>query len=386
MKLLRALCLLCLAFSAGAVADPIAEQKELYDVRMSQAINLHADEMAQLAEQYTKALEASSAGLQKQGNLDGVLAVKEEIQRFKRTGTVPAKSPEKTHESVIKLHGIYRGSKAKSDATKGQSTGELTTKYLAYLEAVQKKLTQEGKLEDAVKVRNEADRARKLQAGMPAWTPKAPIIPAANSPSLIAAWSRERPNDLGIGLRFNHQDGNGMAPTGRVSLTGGRTTIEGLNQKLLEACKKSNALSLVLYFETADLNQTGPARIFSFSENGQLRNFSLCQENTQLVLRLRTTKTGDNGTNPEVKLGKLQLDKLHQIVVTYEPGKLGFYMDGKKIDVQQIGGDFSNWKLFQVVLGNEWKDNRAWNGRIAKFALYSSVLDEREAIAQSRPD
>ena len=384
MNLLRSICLLCLCGWTPVYADPIAEQKELYDVRMSQAMNLHADEMAQLAEQYTKALEGSAAMLQKQGNLDGVLAVKAEIQRFKRTGTVPEQSPENTHESVIKMQGIYRGSKAKSDVTKGQSIGELTAKYLTYLEGMQKKLTQEGKFEDAVRVKTEAERARKLQADMPAWKPEARPEPAGNPPSLLATWTRERPKDLGIGMRLNHQGGNGMAQNGRISLTGGRTIIEGLSDKLLEACKKSNAWSLVLHFETAELKQSGPARIFSFSENGHLRNFSLCQENAQLVLRLRTTKTGENGTNPEIKLGGIKIDTLHRLVVTYEPGKLSYYMDGKAIPVQQIGGDFSNWKLYQVVLGNEWKDNRAWNGRIAKFSVYSSALSERDALAQTR--
>ena len=51
MNAARSAFLLCLALSAFAHADPIAEQKELYDVRMSQALNLHADEMAQLADQ-----------------------------------------------------------------------------------------------------------------------------------------------------------------------------------------------------------------------------------------------------------------------------------------------------------------------------------------------
>ena len=88
-------CLLLLILCSWVCAqeDPIAQQKEIYHVRMTQAINLHADQMAALADQYSTALEASAANLQRQGDLDGLLAVKTEIQRFKRTGEVPAQSP-----------------------------------------------------------------------------------------------------------------------------------------------------------------------------------------------------------------------------------------------------------------------------------------------------
>lgn len=388
MKHLSTAPLLCLSLSGWThlLADPIGGQREIYDVRMSQAMNLHADEMEQLAEQYSEALEGSAALLQQQGDLDGLLAVKAEILEFTRTGSVPAESPQKAHESVKKLQQIYRDSKTKADATKAETTHELTAKYMVFLEGLQKKLTQEGKLEEAIKVKAEAERARKLQADLPAWTPETVAQPQikGNPDSPLVAWNKSRPQDLGVGIKLNHQGGNALTKDGEISLGGGRTTIEGLAGKLLEACQKSNAWSLVLHFETASLNQSGPARIFSFSENGHLRNFSICQENSQLVLRLRTTKTGDNGTNPEVKLGNIEQNKSHRIALSYQPGKLRYCIDGKAIPVNQIEGDFSNWKPYQIVLGNEWKDDRPWKGRIHSFSLFSSAMSERDMLTQTR--
>jgi hypothetical protein len=186
------------------------------------------------------------------------------------------------------------------------------------------------------------------------------------------------------GYRFDHQGDNATAKDGTLLMAGGKTAIEGFNRKLLEACKDTGQWSLTLHFETANLDQSGPARIFSFSQDSSQRNFSLCQEKEQLVLRLRTTETGDNGSSPEVKLGGIEKGKLHKVAVTYQPGKLAFYMDGKAIPVKQIDGDFSNWKEYQVVLGNEWKDDRSWEGSLHRFAIHSSVLSEGEALASTR--
>jgi hypothetical protein len=167
-------------------------------------------------------------------------------------------------------------------------------------------------------------------------------------------------------------------------MAGGRTLIEGLNEEALKACKASHQWSLVAEIESLDLKQGGPARIVSFSENSTLRNFSLCQEGDHLVLRLRTTKTGTNGNNPQVKLGKIEAGKAVHVAVSYQPGVLLFAMDGKTLPVQQIEGDFSNWQPYQLLLGNEWKDDRAWKGSIRSFSLHSKALTEQQIRALTR--
>jgi hypothetical protein len=48
-------------------------------------------------------------------------------------------------------------------------------------------------------------------------------------------------------------------------------------------------------------------------------------------------------------------------------------MDGKKVDVRQIGGDFQNWEDCQLLFGNEWKDERKWIGSIEYVAVFSRL-------------
>ena len=36
----------------------------------------------------------------------------------------------------------------------------------------------------------------------------------------------------------------------------------------------------------------------------------------------------------------------------------------------------------QLVLGNEWKDDRPWRGALHRFAIYARFMDGGEALAR----
>lgn len=168
-----------------------------------------------------------------------------------------------------------------------------------------------------------------------------------------------------------------------MELTGGRIVAEGANSAVFDACRKTNALALEAVLTTANLRQVGPARIISFSQDPYQRNFTLGQQDRDLVLRLRTTTTGENGMRPEVRLCPLDADRPHHVIVTYRPGRLAFYLNGRAMNVQQIRGDFSNWDAsHQVVFGNEWIDERKWFGELHHVAVYSRFIGAAEAATR----
>ncbi len=380
---------------------PAQAKKSDYESGVSQAESLHSQQLELLSSQYAAALEKSAADFQKQGDLDSLLAVKAEINHFNEAKSVPEKNSDTTHESVIKLRQIYKDSREKADSTKVQTIAELTNQYLTYLEELQKKLTQEGKLEQALMVKTETTKIQNFKATIPtpstgksATSPSQPSNPKNSitaNPSLLLKWDHKRPNEL-LGsenrttqaYKFKHEGDNSITNDGTLALKGGRTSIEGINSKILSACKASQQWSLVIHFESSSLDQKGPARIFSFSQDFQTRNFTLGQENDQLILRLRTTITGNNGMNPQVSLGKIKPGEIYKIALSYESEKLNFYLNGKAVPIQQISGDFSNWQECNLVLGNEWKDERPWKGKLYQFALYSAALSQEQAIASTR--
>ena len=75
-------------------------------------------------------------------------------------------------------------------------------------------------------------------------------------------------------------------------LSEGAFLAEDANTDLLTACRKSNELSVEAVIRPDRLDQTGPARIVTFSSDSGNRNFTLGQQNDSLVFRLRTPSTG----------------------------------------------------------------------------------------------
>lgn len=92
----------------------------------------------------------------------------------------------------------------------------------------------------------------------------------------------------------------------------------------------NDAGQFALYIKAAtyDLTQTGPARIISVSKDPSNRNFTLGQQRRDLIFRLRTPLTGENGTNPQMTVPAVFSDKnLHKIIVNYDGAALRIYVD-----------------------------------------------------------
>ena len=103
-----------------------------------------------------------------------------------------------------------------------------------------------------------------------------------------------------------------------------KTPVALLTQKL----RQTSQFTLVTSIATADLDQSGPARIVSISGDPFRRNFTLGQEGSDLALRLRTPVTGINGTNPELAVPEFFTDSgWHRLVVTYNGLVLRLYVD-----------------------------------------------------------
>ena len=176
-----------------------------------------------------------------------------------------------------------------------------------------------------------------------------------------------------------------FTPPGAMDLAGGAMLAEGADEPLLAACRKSNQLAIEARITPADLRQSGPARIVSFSTDGYHRNFTLAQEKDRLVLRLRTPRTGDNGMRPETTVCRLRAGKTHHVIVSYSPGRLTAYLDGNRVlDTAAVRGDFSNWSAQHLLFGDEYSDRRDWAGRLEGIAIHSRVIGAKEATQRHR--
>jgi hypothetical protein len=91
-----------------------------------------------------------------------------------------------------------------------------------------------------------------------------------------------------------------------------------------------NQLTLVVRMRTNNLEQTGPARIVTYSLNPVSRNFTLGQIGNTLTFRLRTPASGLNGAEPALYTGPvLSLDHTYLVAAVYDGRISRLYVDGK---------------------------------------------------------
>lgn len=84
------------------------------------------------------------------------------------------------------------------------------------------------------------------------------------------------------------------------------------------AVGSSGEMTIGLELASHDLNQAGPARIISISNTPYQRNLMIGQAGQDLIIRLRTPFTGENGRHPEFVIPQALTDnETHRIIVSY---------------------------------------------------------------------
>lgn len=215
-------------------------------------------------------------------------------------------------------------------------------------------------------------------AAQPAQAPYEPVVRwPGNASGLVYEWSN------GNGSSLERRGKAKIDKNGVMQLSRGAYLPQGLNAKLLEACSRSDELSVEVTLMTEKKNQKGPARIVSFSKDANARNFTLGQEGENLVLRLRTERNDKNGTNPQVTLGRIITGEPMHVIVSYRSGDLRFFVNGQQVKkTGELKGDFHNWEPMALVLGDELNGGRDWQGSIERLAIRSRTLNADEAARQ----
>ena len=102
------------------------------------------------------------------------------------------------------------------------------------------------------------------------------------------------------------------------------------NLRFYNALVAKNQLTLLVWLRPDNLEQTGPARIVTYSQDWMYRNFTLAQIRNTLTFRLRTPASGLNGANPALYTGPvLSLDHTSFVAAVYDGHISSLYVDGK---------------------------------------------------------
>lgn len=223
----------------------------------------------------------------------------------------------------------------------------------------------------------------------PAEPPPPPKPPTTAGPAkraadgLVALYSFQEATEKSLGLRLR---GAKLAAGALRFDEDGIAESPEPPARLVEACKKSNEITIEAWLTPANTTQDGPARIVSLSADPYKRNFTLGQEGARYEVRLRTTRTGENGMNPALSSrGGVETRLAHVVYTRAADGKATLYLNGEPAASAAIPGDLSNWEPgFRLALGNELTADRPWRGELRLAAVYSRALTREEVAANHR--
>lgn len=109
------------------------------------------------------------------------------------------------------------------------------------------------------------------------------------------------------------------------------------SRRALADVQRKNRMTVLVWMRPADVRQTGPARILTYSRDLQHRNFTLGQEERSLVFRIRTPVSGPNGRDFAVTTRPvLDANRRTLVAATYDGRNSRIYVDGFLAACQEL--------------------------------------------------
>lgn len=137
---------------------------------------------------------------------------------------------------------------------------------------------------------------------------------------------------------------------------------------LTQSIMRTNQFTLGITVATNDFAQAGPARIISLSVDPDRRNFTLGQQEDNLVFRVRTPLTGDNGGNPQMIIPDVFSSSFPKnLIITYDGSLVRIFVE-----------NISNYHKFELTpltaLFSFYFDLKASHLRIYKILYYAMIF------------
>jgi hypothetical protein len=150
--------------------------------------------------------------------------------------------------------------------------------------------------------------------------------------------------------------------------------------RLINAIKRTGEITVEAWLQPANTTLDGPARIVTLSRDTSERNFTLGQEKNLFDVRLRTSRSSNNGIpSTSTPARSLAVRLTHVVFTRNRAGRTTIYLNGKRRANQTLAGNFANWNNgFNLALGNELSNERPWLGTFHLVAIYDRSLSATE--------
>jgi hypothetical protein len=174
-------------------------------------------------------------------------------------------------------------------------------------------------------------------------------------------------------------------------VSGGYFRVLEFARREVETFRSSSAVTVEatiqpsIFESTGDRELAGIVTLAHEIDEKESVSFALVQSGDELGIRLGTSLTGPLGSEL-FSLGRLSTSEPTHVIVSYRPGRLAGYVNGKRIlDSDAVQGDLSSWSeidLLQFGMGHGSVSD--WDGTIEGVALYSRFMEAGEAAANAR--
>ena len=148
-----------------------------------------------------------------------------------------------------------------------------------------------------------------------------------------------------------------------------------------------HGLTVEAWLTSATPDQSGPARIVTYSAGADERNFTLGAEDTSLVFRLRTSPADPNGIADQITVpGVFVVDRPQHVTVVYDLASLHVYVDGQpRAHFTGHEGTLDAWSAaHSLAIGNELTGDRPWRGTIRAVVVADAPRSAAEILADFR--
>jgi hypothetical protein len=165
-------------------------------------------------------------------------------------------------------------------------------------------------------------------------------------------------------------------------LSGGYLVSNDAGPDIFNASRGGSELTLEAIFSPASMDQAGPARIVSLSDESDEPDFALEQEGQDFMFCIKTD-TESPPSPPRLTINASD-SPLH-LTMTYRHGELIAYRDGMEIArSKELRGSLGAWRSGPLTVGADAAGERPWRGVMEAVALYNRCLEPGEVARNAR--
>ncbi len=174
-------------------------------------------------------------------------------------------------------------------------------------------------------------------------------------------------------------------------VSGGYFRVLDFARREVETLRSASAVTIEATIQPASFESNGDRGLAGIVvlahelDDEENVSFILAQSGDELAIRLGTSLTGPLGSEL-FSLGRLASSEPTHVIVSYQPGRLTGYLNGKRVlDSDAVQGDLSSWSeldLLQFGMGHGSVSE--WDGTIEGVALYSRFMEAGEAATNAR--